>query len=220
MDPVTVLGAAAASAQFAGIAVKTILGTAKLIKGIKAEPKRAVQLLIWIQDEAASMHRLLSPNSPVFSHLSMNQYTHIAPYAINTRKALDKVNAILFPLVRDIERIKSERDFGSRIVLLWKSISTMKAIDGIETDLATIRLLNATLLRELHVCDFETQFLLRYVNSVNIVFKPDVACTTYVHSASVASKVRKSYPFWLSFRGVMKNCGSPCTRSTSCKPKP
>lgn len=220
MDPLTALGAAAAGAQFVGIAVKTILGTATLIEGIRAEPKRAVQLLTWIQDEAASIQRLLSPNSPVFSQLSTNQYIQIAPCALNTRKALDKVNTVLVPLARDIEKIKSERDFGSRMVFLWKSVLMMKATNDIEKYIGTIRLLNATLLRELHVCGFETQSLLRYVHKVNIVPEYSIVCTTYVYTAPVASKVHKSYPFWLSYPDVTKHYGSPYNKSNSYKPKP
>lgn len=163
MDPVSALGTAAAGAQFVGLAVKSLLGVAKLVQDMKDEPRRAVELLKWIENEADSMCRLLHPDSPVFSYLSTTQYIQIAPCAINTRKVLDKVAAVLSPVVQNMNDLKSRRDFGNKIILLWKSIFTIKMMKDIESDLSTIRTLNATLLRELQVSGFETQSLLRCV---------------------------------------------------------
>ncbi|ETS82927.1 hypothetical protein PFICI_04803 [Pestalotiopsis fici W106-1] len=161
MDPISALGAAAAGAQFVGIAVKTLLGAAKLFQGIKDDPKRAVELLAWIEEELISMQRLLHPDSPVFASLTTAQYVQVAPCAINARKALDKVKLVLSPLVDDIGRLKDRDDLGKKIMLLWKSLFTMKMMKDIESNLDTIRMLNATLLRELQICGFETQSLLR-----------------------------------------------------------
>lgn len=161
MDPVTALGAAAAGAQFVGIAVKSLLGSAKLIRDVRDEPKRAVELLAWVDDEVTSMQTLLHPESLVFSHLTTNQYIQIAPQAIKARKAMEKVNHVLSPLVRDIESLKSRDEVGKRIMLVWKSILTLKSMKSIETALGMIRLLNLTLLRELQVCGLETQSILR-----------------------------------------------------------
>ncbi|KAF3026755.1 hypothetical protein E8E14_014820 [Neopestalotiopsis sp. 37M] len=161
MDPVSALGAAAAGAQFVGLAVKTLLGAVKLFHGIKEDPKRAVELLTWIEEELNSMQRLLHPDSPVFASLTTSQYVQVAPSAINARKALDKVRTVLSPLVQDIERLKARDNYGRQIILLWKSLFTMKMMTDIENDLETIRMLNATLLRELQICGFETHSLLR-----------------------------------------------------------
>ncbi|KAF7524023.1 hypothetical protein G7054_g11559 [Neopestalotiopsis clavispora] len=152
---------AAAGAQFVGLVVKTLLGAAKLFQGIKEDPKRAVELLTWIEEELNSMQRLLHPDSPVFASLTTSQYVQVAPSAINARKALEKVRTVLSPLVEDIDRLKAGENLGKKIMLLWKSLFTMKMMKNIETNLNTIRILNATLLRELQICGFETQSFLR-----------------------------------------------------------
>ncbi|KAI0158528.1 hypothetical protein BJ166DRAFT_306454 [Pestalotiopsis sp. NC0098] len=175
MDPVTALGAAAAGAQFVGLAVKSALGSAKLIQDIRDEPKRAIELLTWVENEVTSMQTLLHPESSVFSHLTTNQYVQIAPHAIKARKAMDKVNNVISPLVRDIDSLKNRDDVGKRIMLIWKSILTVKSMKRIETDLGIIRLLNATLLRELQVCGLETQSLLRNQSTQVLCIVNDLA---------------------------------------------
>ncbi|KAK9783949.1 putative Fungal N-terminal domain-containing protein [Seiridium cardinale] len=156
MDPLTILGAAAASAQMASYAVKGVLRTAQLFKEINHAPSQALDLLSYIEREATAVNRLLRPDSPVFSQLSTSQYAQLCPYAIDARKALEAVQKVLQALEDDHKNPE-----GKLVPRVWKSIITAKVVRDIESDLKVIERLNASLIRELNVSGFETQSVLR-----------------------------------------------------------
>ncbi|KAM0809546.1 putative Fungal N-terminal domain-containing protein [Seiridium cardinale] len=156
MDPLTILGAAAASAQMASYAVKGVLRTAQLFKEINHAPSQALDLLSYIEREVTAVNRLLRPDSPVFSQLSTIQYAQLCPYAIEARKALEAVQKVLQALEHDHKSPE-----GKLVPRVWKSIITAKVVRNIESDLKVIERLNTCLIRELNVSGFETQSVLR-----------------------------------------------------------
>ncbi|KAK9416809.1 putative Fungal N-terminal domain-containing protein [Seiridium unicorne] len=156
MDPLTILGAAAASAQIASSVVKGVLRTAQLFKEINQAPSQALDLLSYIEREVTAANRLLRPDSPVFSQLSTSQYAQLCPYAIDARKALEAVQKVLQALEDDHKNSE-----GKLVPRVWKSIVTAKVVRDIESDLKVIERLNTSLIRELNVSGFETQSVLR-----------------------------------------------------------
>ncbi|KAK6064248.1 hypothetical protein SCUP234_13077 [Seiridium cupressi] len=159
MDPLTILGAAAAIAQIASSVVKGVLRTAQLFKEINQAPSQALDLLSYIEKEVTAANRLLRPDSPVFSQLSTSQYAQLYPYAIDARKALEAVQKVLQALEDDHKSPE-----GKLVPRVWKSTITAKAVRDIESDLKVIERLNTSLIRELNVSGFETQSVLRGQN--------------------------------------------------------
>ncbi|KAK9412870.1 hypothetical protein SUNI508_12283 [Seiridium unicorne] len=161
MDPVSVLGATAASAQILGYAVRGFLSTAKLFQDVKDAPTKVFQLLRHIDKEVALMDRLLHPGSPVFSQLSVSQYAQISPHAVEARRALQDIQRTLQPIGAVLNVPNDGKGTPRRLTRLWKSVVTVKVMNEMESDLKMVERLNASLVRELHVSGLETQALVR-----------------------------------------------------------
>lgn len=160
MDPVTVLGAAAASAQFVGYAVKGLLGAAKLLQDVKDAPSQVLQLFGHVEREVSSVNRLLQPDSPVYSHLSIDQCTQLSPFVLEAQRALEDLRKILLPLGTDLKELEGKSGSLNRIARLWKSTITVKLMKEVETDLKVIERLKTSLILELNISGFATQSLL------------------------------------------------------------
>ncbi|KAK6086927.1 hypothetical protein SCUP234_02020 [Seiridium cupressi] len=161
MDPVSVLGATAASAQILGYAVRGFLSTAKLFQDVKDAPTKVFKLLRHIDKEVALMDRLLHPGSPVFSQLSVSQYAQICPHAVEARRALQDIQRTLQPIGAVLNVPNDGKGTPKRLTRLWKSVVTVKVMNEMESDLKMVERLNASLVRELHVSGLETQALVR-----------------------------------------------------------
>ncbi|KAK9776089.1 hypothetical protein SCAR479_07309 [Seiridium cardinale] len=159
MDPVSVLGATAASAQILGYAVRGFLSTAKLFQDVKDAPTKVFQLLRHIDKEVALMDRLLHPGSPVFTQLSVSQYAQISPHAVEARRALQDIQRTLQPIGAVLNVPNDGKGTPRRLTRLWKSVVTVKVMNEMESDLKMVERLNASLVRELHVSGLETQAL-------------------------------------------------------------
>ncbi|KAH6653047.1 hypothetical protein BKA67DRAFT_308014 [Truncatella angustata] len=160
MDPVTVLGAAAASAQFVGYAVKGLLGAAKLLQDVKDAPSQVLQLFGHVEREVSSVNRLLQPDSPVYSHLPIDQCTQLSPFVLEAQRALEDLRKILLPLGTDLKELEGKSGSLNRIARLWKSTITVKVMKEVEIDLKVIERLKTSLILELNISGFATQFLL------------------------------------------------------------
>ncbi|KAI0150042.1 hypothetical protein F4776DRAFT_189852 [Hypoxylon sp. NC0597] len=157
-DSFIILGAAAASFQFAGYAIKGLFKTIELVQDIRGARQRLSQLLSHIDREVEQINNLLHPDSPVFVQLSITQYTRISKPAIEARKLLLDIQQDLRPLV-DISEDQSKPDRRWKaIVRVWKSLKNEK---DLETKMTSLDRLNTSLQRELQISGFETQSLLR-----------------------------------------------------------
>ncbi|KAF7541514.1 hypothetical protein G7054_g634 [Neopestalotiopsis clavispora] len=161
MDPTSALGTAAASAQFLGYGIKGLVYAAQLIRDIKGAPDDSLRIVTRLEKEITSMNRLLSPDSSTFSQFTTAQYVHIAPWALDAKKALDGANRVLSSLSSQLDDLNNKDGARKRVLQTWKSLLTVKAIREVENQLESIQMLNASLVRELHVAGFETQYLLR-----------------------------------------------------------
>lgn len=160
MDPVSAVGVAAASLQFVGVAAKGLLGTIKLISDIKDAPDELSQLVRFLDREISSTNKIVSPDSQLFQHQSVEQYVQISPAAIEARKALEDVQKVLQPLADELKLLDEKRRV-KRVRQLWKSVKTIKVMKDLKDKMDMVERLNASLLRELQVSGFETQALLR-----------------------------------------------------------
>ncbi|OTB03010.1 hypothetical protein M426DRAFT_322237 [Hypoxylon sp. CI-4A] len=156
-DPLTILGAAAASFQFAGYAIKGLLQAIELAEAAQNAPKRMIQLLHHIDREVASVNTLLSSDSPVFHHLSVMQYARISVSAIEARKAMEEIQRDLWPLADICENTSKPDERGRRIIKMWKSLMSIKKEKDLEVKLKFLEKLNASLLRELQISGIEMQ---------------------------------------------------------------
>ncbi|KAI2469792.1 hypothetical protein F4781DRAFT_392969 [Annulohypoxylon bovei var. microspora] len=157
-DPLTILGAAAASFQFAGYAIKGLLKATELVHDIHDVPQRMSQYLGHIDHEVALVNTLLRPDSPIFDQLSTTQYARISTPAIEARKLMEEIQQDLRPLVDVGQDPSRPHKKWKTIVRTWKSLKNEK---DLEKKMNRLERLNASLLRELEVSGFETQSLLR-----------------------------------------------------------
>ncbi|KAI1413166.1 hypothetical protein F5Y13DRAFT_189528 [Hypoxylon sp. FL1857] len=161
-DPLTILGASAASFQCASYAIKSLFKTIELIEDVRDVSQRMPQLLGHIDREVELINELLRPDSPVFTQLSITQYSRISKPAIEARKLLVEIQQDLCPLV-DISEDQS-KSHGK-----WKAIvrvgRTLKKEKRLEAKAKLLDRLNTSLLRELQISGFETGSLLRDQNS-------------------------------------------------------
>jgi hypothetical protein len=172
MDPTSALGAAAASAQFLGYGIKGLVYAAQLLRDIKGAPDDSLRIVTRLEKEITSMNRMLSPDSSTFSQFTTAQYVHIAPWALEARKSLDEANKILSPLSTQLDKLNTQDGAENRVLRAWKSLLTVKAMREVEKRMETIQMLNASLIRELNVAGFETQYLLRCVDQPRIIEGP------------------------------------------------
>lgn len=169
MDPITLLGATAASGQLLGYVIKGVLGTVTLGREVKDAPSELLQLLDFLDKEIAAMNKLLRPDSTVFTQLSVDQYAQISPIAIEARRALEDLNLELKPLVIDPVDTTDQNGAAARIVRIWKSGMTAKALRSINSNLKVIERLNSALIRDLQIAGFETHGQLRYVGTLELL---------------------------------------------------
>ncbi|OTA97084.1 hypothetical protein M434DRAFT_8269 [Hypoxylon sp. CO27-5] len=157
-DPLTILGAAAASFQFANYAIKGLFKTIELVEDVREAPQRMSQLLSHIDREVEQINNLLHPDSSVFAQLSITQYAHISKPAIEARKLLLDIQQDLHPLVDISEDPSKPNRRWKTIVRVWNSLKNEK---DLETKMMSWDRLNTSLQRELQISGVETQLLLR-----------------------------------------------------------
>ncbi|KAI0377687.1 hypothetical protein F5Y04DRAFT_175138 [Hypomontagnella monticulosa] len=160
-DPLTILGATAAGLQLVGTAAKGLLGTIKLIQDVKDIPARMSQALSYINRELKSINDLLHEDSPIFVHLTTEQYARISTPAIEARKAMENIQRTLQPLVDASQGPTNTSERGKAITRVWKSLVTVKKEKEIRDMMDFLERLNTSLLREIQISGFQTQSLLR-----------------------------------------------------------
>ncbi|ETS73722.1 hypothetical protein PFICI_14668 [Pestalotiopsis fici W106-1] len=161
MDPLSTIGVAAASVQFAGVAVQSLIKTIDLIRKIHDIPKDTKQLLDYIDRELALVNELLRPDTSTYAYISTNQYSQLSTPAIEARKALEEIQKTLQPLVTVLGDPHHRDGAGKRIVRLWKSINTVQTVKRVEEKMKTVERLKSSLMSHLQMAGLETQSVLR-----------------------------------------------------------
>ncbi|KAI1455783.1 hypothetical protein F4805DRAFT_434823 [Annulohypoxylon moriforme] len=157
-DPLTILGAAGVSFQFAGYAIKGLLRATELAHDIHDAPERITQCLSHIDHEVALVNFLLRPDSPIFDQLSNTQYARISKPAIEARKLMEEIQQDLSPLSDNNQDPRKRYKKWNAVVRAWNSLRYRK---DLEDKMKSLDRLHARLSRELEISGFETQSLLR-----------------------------------------------------------
>ncbi|KAE9375942.1 hypothetical protein N431DRAFT_454535 [Stipitochalara longipes BDJ] len=121
VDPISVLGAAAAAAQFGDGVAKVLLESIKLLKALKETPQRMEQQL---NDVTKSIERILvfrntilAPGSPVFIHLTSQQRKRID-------EAMSDANVAMKNLHQSLESLFPQHTstVNKTLKSLWKAV--------------------------------------------------------------------------------------------------
>lgn len=157
MDPLSALGAAAASAQFVGYAVQGLLGARKVWKHVKGAPVEIEDLLRQIEREISSINRLIDTKSPLAFQYLNGQRAHIVPFATEAAGAIKRLEDILRPFATDLEALKGQKGVSKRLERSWKKLMTVRTLGDIKENLEIIERLNASLTRELQISMIPSQ---------------------------------------------------------------
>ncbi|ETS79090.1 hypothetical protein PFICI_08943 [Pestalotiopsis fici W106-1] len=149
MDPLSALGAAAASAQFVGYAVQGALKVRKIWQQVKDAPAGIEDLLNHVEREISSLNRLTDPKSPLTYQLSDEQRVHLAPFATDAAEAIKRLEKIIRPLATELDSLKDQHGLHKRFQRSWAKLMTAKTLREIKVNLEVIERLNSTLSREL-----------------------------------------------------------------------
>lgn len=155
-DPLTLLGAAAAGAQFVELAATALLKTIRLVKDLQDVPRKMVVLLQDVENSTTRIHYIfasvLQPGSKVFEQLDATQFGSLSRAATELRQAMDDVNTMLTPLVGT-----QPPGRGKTAERIWRSIMAVKAEKDVAEKLERVDRLNNEVHRQLAVTLVELQ---------------------------------------------------------------
>lgn len=163
MDPVSAVGIAAASAQFAGVAGKRVLRGIGLLKGLKGTPTRLSALLSDIDKSITRIHHLQGllddDQSNLTRLLSPEQVATLRGAVGDAHNATTELQLVLDPLFGPQNNIGTGlRGSAKR---LWRDVISVKVEKEIEENIDKVRRMNDEVLRELQLggLDLETSIL-------------------------------------------------------------
>jgi hypothetical protein len=151
-DPITILGAVAASAQLVELTVKALLKTMDL----RHIPKKMAVLFEDVEKSTTRVRHifsvLLEPGSEVFHQLDPTQFGSLSKVAMELRQAMDEVNTTLKPFVQPGGLGKEKA--SQRI---WRSVMSVKLEKDVLEKLERIDRLNHQVNQQLAVTNVGLQ---------------------------------------------------------------
>jgi hypothetical protein len=158
MDPISAVGIAAASLQFAGVAAKGILDTIGFLKSLKEAPVRLTELLCDTDKSVARIihlqQTLQDPESALVQRLSHSQHAALATIVNDACQTTISLQEMLGPLFR------TQNAQSQNVTKLWRSVVSVKMGRGIENKLEKIQRLNNQIMRELQLSGLDIQIQL------------------------------------------------------------
>lgn len=159
MDPVSAVGIAAVSLQFAGVAAKGVLGGIGFLKSLKETPVRLTELLSDVDKSVARIihlqQTLQGPDSGPVRRLSHGQLLALRATVDDAYQATVSLQATLEPLFGNQNaqtQTKTER--------MWRSVVSVKMERDIEKKLEKIQRHNDQIMRELQLSGLDIQMQL------------------------------------------------------------
>ncbi|KAF4944054.1 hypothetical protein FSARC_14774 [Fusarium sarcochroum] len=162
MDPVTILGAVAASLQMVDVAAKISLRSLSLIRDVRETPKEMSQLLDDTEKSTARIVRIsnaLKPGSLLFDQLSAVQNSQLSAPLRNLHRAVEELNSLLQPLC-NVENPISTSGVGklqSSGVRVWRALVSLNKQKEVSQSLERVRRLNDELVQVLEMVGLELQ---------------------------------------------------------------
>jgi len=159
MEPLTALGAAAASVQLVELAARSIMGATTLVRKLREIPERTAKLLVDVDRSAQRIVNmstlLLQPNPRTRSGLSTEQCARLSNCAAEARRAMDDLQRLLASLC-DNSAPGSNR--GKAVVQrTWKAVTAVYKQDQVAEMLSRVDRLNLEVVRELELVSLEMQ---------------------------------------------------------------
>jgi hypothetical protein len=154
VDPICVLGAAAAAAQFGDAAAHLLLESIKLLKNLNETPKRMEQQL---HDVTKSIERILvfrntilAPGSPVFIHLTPQQLKRID-------EAISDANVAMESLHRSLQFLfpRQTSTVNNALNSLWRAVVSVTKEKDIQEKVQRINRIHQELMQELLMTELE-----------------------------------------------------------------
>lgn len=158
MDPISAVGIAAASLQFAGVAAKGILGAIGFLKSLKEAPVRLTELLCDTEKSVARIihlqQTLQDPKSALVQRLSHSQHAALATIVNDACQTTISLQEMLGPLFR------TQNAQSQNVTKLWRSVVSVKMGRDIENKIEKIQRLNNQIMRELQLSGLDIQIQL------------------------------------------------------------
>ncbi|KAF7546297.1 hypothetical protein G7Z17_g8540 [Cylindrodendrum hubeiense] len=151
MNPISAIGVAAGSIQFADLGVKALLSSIRFLKNLHDAPKRITALL---QDIDRSIKRLLdlearlrNETDPLTQRVSKSQLQTL-------RDVVSEGNQAVVDLQKTLERVKFLQN-DSKARKIWKSCLSVEISRDIETHLSRIQRQHSETLQQLHLAGLD-----------------------------------------------------------------
>lgn len=159
MDPVSAVGIAAVSLQFAGVAAKGALGGIGFLKSLKETPVRLAELLRDVDKSVARIihlqQTLQGPDSGPVRQLSHSQLLALLATVGDAYQAMVSLQTTLEPLFGN-----QNAQTQTRTKRMWRSVVSVKMERDIEEKLEKIRRHNDQVMRELQLSGLNIQIQL------------------------------------------------------------
>jgi hypothetical protein len=146
MDPISAVGVAGASVQFAELAVKSVLRTIRFLKDLEEKPCRLKELLSDIDKSVAQIaylqHALQSTDPSPIQRLAPRQLAALEVSMNDGLQVTVSLQALLRPLF-------CGQNVQTRTSRLWSAVVSKKMEPEIEEHLQKIQRYNDCIMREL-----------------------------------------------------------------------
>lgn len=153
MDPISIIGLAAAGVQFAEVGAKTLVKSLRLLRELRDIPQRMIDLL---SQTDRSIERLLHLDTlsqqPAFiNRLDQGQLDSVRSSILEGRDAAEALQSTLQPIVADLAQ-------PSRTRRAWRTLISRAREADIESRLETIARIHLGLMQQLQGLGLEIAF--------------------------------------------------------------
>lgn len=158
MEPLTVLGAAAASVQLVELAARSIMGATNSARHLREIPERTAELLVDVDRSAqriVNMSALLKPSAHALRSLSTEQSARLSNCTLQASQAMDDLRQLLTSLCDDGGPGHSRGK--AAVQRTWKAVMAVYKQDQVTEMLSKVDRLNLEVVRELEFVSLEMQ---------------------------------------------------------------
>ncbi|KAI0141881.1 hypothetical protein GGR57DRAFT_486359 [Xylariaceae sp. FL1272] len=155
-DPLTLLGATAAGAQFVGYSIKSLIELITLLQGFRDTPE---QIHLLLCDAKKSIERLSqlrdyvqTPNAHIAESLTASQIQRIQQTTNDASEPMNQLHALLLPLAQ-----RADGTPHKGVTKSWNTVKSLLRMREVENKLSRIQRLHSDLLQELQISDLQLQ---------------------------------------------------------------
>lgn len=160
MDPISVLGVAAASLQITEFTVKGICKTMAFLKDLEQKPNELEELLVdtdkWVHRFTHLKHAIQLPSPNPLHQLSPPQLLALESSVDDGLRATTGLQILLEPVIVSLDSVRNRR------TKIWRAVISKRLEPDVKQQLERIKRQNNHIMREFHYSNLDLQIQQRY----------------------------------------------------------